>query len=404
MAFEDDMIDAGFNDPMEYLESLMDEGDRIVQRQLERERDYCYTHDSESPYDGMSETQIARLEEQIDREIATSTKRSIANLKIYAKNNPEYQAWKLEHDNKSLMAFWRVIITFGWTWNLNKELKDLDAYDFRFSDMLYNWRRNHSEKAPGLMDYLYNCWLDDLQLQNTTNDAENCLSNVYDIMQFKLKDYRSGQEESLRKKLKEKYGHEFIYQIIDDGVSIEDLEAIIGKVLLTICYKNTGLSGLHKLKDKKPWNELIDWNSLNQIIEYDFNQEGWFSISKTEKSFFNTIFLFYDIVKQRRLSIDLTWIDFYYFRMLSWIIRMNENQDELKRLINKQLFLLKDDKKEANRWKKTIKQLINNYMSSVINKYQSENYMLSVDSSKGITLSDVYNLVAWNTDHPNNRF
>ena len=83
---------------------------------------------------------------------------------------------------------------------------------------------------------------------------------------------------------------------------------------------------------------------------------------------------------------------------------MNENQDELKRLINKQLFLLKDDKKEANRWKKTIKQLINNYMSSVINKYQSENYMLSVDSSKGITLSDVYNLVAWNTDHPNNRF
>ena len=37
MAFEDDMIDAGFNDPMEYMDYLMDEGDRIMQRLIEEE-------------------------------------------------------------------------------------------------------------------------------------------------------------------------------------------------------------------------------------------------------------------------------------------------------------------------------------------------------------------------------
>lgn len=37
MAFEDDMIDAGFNDAEDYLEYLMDDGDRRMQRLMEEE-------------------------------------------------------------------------------------------------------------------------------------------------------------------------------------------------------------------------------------------------------------------------------------------------------------------------------------------------------------------------------
>ena len=37
MAFEDDMIDAGFNNAEDYLEYLMDEGDRVMQRLIDEE-------------------------------------------------------------------------------------------------------------------------------------------------------------------------------------------------------------------------------------------------------------------------------------------------------------------------------------------------------------------------------
>lgn len=47
MAFEDDMIDAGFSDAEDYLEYLMDDGDRRMARLLEQESRWSY--DEEEP-------------------------------------------------------------------------------------------------------------------------------------------------------------------------------------------------------------------------------------------------------------------------------------------------------------------------------------------------------------------
>ena len=59
MAFKDDMIDAGFSDEMSYLEHLMDQGDWIVDQQIEREREMLNYQDS--PYDGLSPKKIERM-------------------------------------------------------------------------------------------------------------------------------------------------------------------------------------------------------------------------------------------------------------------------------------------------------------------------------------------------------
>ena len=48
MAFEDDMIDAGFNDAEDYLEYLMDDGDRRMQRLIDEEDRWHYDENYES--------------------------------------------------------------------------------------------------------------------------------------------------------------------------------------------------------------------------------------------------------------------------------------------------------------------------------------------------------------------
>ena len=84
--------------------------------------------------------------------------------------------------------------------------------------------------------------------------------------------------------------------------------------------------------------------------------------------------------------------------------RINKHPDERNRIISKQLIVNEGDKKETIKYKKIIKQLINTYMYIIVGKYESKNHLLDWDAKKGVTLSDVYNLVLWNTDHPNNRF
>lgn len=95
MAFEDDMIEAGYSDEQEYLDSLLDDFDENYKRQLERENSYDDNFDSY--YDDEEERE--RLEIQL------KTEKEKRCVKEWKDNNPDLAIiWQAVYRTKSYYA------------------------------------------------------------------------------------------------------------------------------------------------------------------------------------------------------------------------------------------------------------------------------------------------------------
>lgn len=79
MAFEDNMIEAGYSDEQEYLDSLIDDFERNYKRQLEREAEYDVDFDSD--YDEEEERERRKQRQKEEKE-----KQWVNNWKV---NNPD---------------------------------------------------------------------------------------------------------------------------------------------------------------------------------------------------------------------------------------------------------------------------------------------------------------------------
>ena len=95
MAFEDDMIEAGYSDEQEYLDSLIDDFESNFRRQQERELEY-YDDDYDS-YD-YEEEQRERREKQLKQEEMTK------RLNEWKTNNPDIsQIWDVYYREKKYL-------------------------------------------------------------------------------------------------------------------------------------------------------------------------------------------------------------------------------------------------------------------------------------------------------------
>ena len=68
MAFEDDMIEAGYSDEQEYLDSLIDDFEASYTRQLERESQYSDDYDEDYDEEAERERREARQKREAEKQ------------------------------------------------------------------------------------------------------------------------------------------------------------------------------------------------------------------------------------------------------------------------------------------------------------------------------------------------
>lgn len=407
MAFEDDMIEAGFNDPEDYMEYLMDEGDRLLQKQLERENDYSFRH--ESPYDGMSESQINRIELRHQQgkiknyaQISQNKKRLII-FKKWSENNEEFIKWNKNKEEERLSRYWDTVKALGWSWKFDDDI--MDSEDFEDEDegiessffpySFSAWKQYYQNHAPELLYNMCEYWLE--RYTRCTIIDGNYIYNEkwFDTMTSLLSNYRSPEELILRKKLKNEFGQEYIFPILSEEKRLNDLLCSIGEYLQILCFKNTCLQerSFYTFNNK---NNVVKHNirEIKRITDYNFLKDGWFSINQGEMIYFRTLFSLKQIQSNKLFINQLSWLDEYYFLVKSWMKRMDNHPEELK-------YVIFDYYSNYNEDLANLKKLISSFN---ISWARNQCKKIGDSISHYIPLKDFLTLLEWNVDHPHKRF
>ena len=155
MAFEDDMIEAGYSDEQEYLDSLINEFEENHKRQLERELEY--TDDSE--YDDCEEEESVRKEKRKKRDLEKQW------VEEWKRNNPDLSIiWNAAYNSSCYCA---SLCDYGINeyYQLKSWLNNRENFDKERNSI--EWKNKYSKLLALYKNELFNFYFpDDVELIN----------------------------------------------------------------------------------------------------------------------------------------------------------------------------------------------------------------------------------------------
>lgn len=318
MAFEDDMIDAGFSDEMSYLDYLMDEGERIMSRVAE-----TFNLDNYDPDDEYDIIMHDRIE----------SRKNIPRVKAFqswANNNPTYFKWQIKYKQKLIKHIWDIMKRYFWSWEMRPEWRDSDSigyidldedfYNCTIDGYYYAWKNTFRRQAPNILHDLYTDW----QKLYSYDKSGNLVMSKETAL---LSEYTTHHDKIIREKLRNKYGNDTISSCLQYSAKPKEIEQIIGSKLVRLCFKNTCL--LSTLDDKKQFNDSVIERLLCDL-ELSLNRKGWFNLSKTEDVLLSELFQYEAFQSYSFENNNYAWLQDYYFVMLAWMKRIDSHLEEIE--------------------------------------------------------------------------
>lgn len=458
MAFKDDMIEAGFSDEMTYLEHLMDQGDWIVDQQIERERAMLDYRDS--PYDGLTPREIERMEKEDEDQARSNLSKRLTKFMQWRQQNEEYNEWSKSAEDKRQKSLWRLIKIFNFSLKAPAAWSDNSRWENEHGPYYYfgTWCDEQSIKdmPPCLLDFLFDMWimLYVLGYETKNIDADNeginwtyvdiyqsrhdgtsykqhCdvnMKEVYEKVEIKLHDYLSYSEKTFRTKSSTGFNYSYIgeQQLIDADI----LEKSLDRSDILLAFKYTVhdlLFDIEEFLDDNDADLLFenikvsddDEDSAKEIFEMlkiaDLNElaanwrrhglgGSWFVLDKEEKLFYSCM---YPILKNSRYwkgRRELNWIISCVYPLISWIRRMDKHPEELLQTIKS---FMRYDREWLIPFQQHIRKLYRCYEEEVMdeyeNKFQDEDYefgMLRGSFPRKIMVE----FAEWNLAHPDQQF
>ena len=462
MAFKDNMIDSGFSDEMSYLEHLMSQGDRIVDQQIEREREMLNYQDS--PYDGLTPKQIERMERE-DEDLARSElSKRLTRFMQWKQQNEDYNEWSKSAENKRLKSLWRLIKIFNFSLKTPAAWSDNCRWENEHGPYYYfgTWCDEQSMKdvPPCLLDFLFDMWImlyvlgyeiknidaDDEEVNWTYVDIyrfrhyeeygasykqhQHCginMREVYEKVEKKLHGYLSYSEKTFRTESNTGFNYSYIgeQQLIDADI----LEKILNRSDILLAFKFTVRDLLFAIEeflddndaemlfenikvsdeDEDSATEIMDMLKIADLNELtkEWRRYGlggsWFVLDKEEKLFYSCMYPMLKNSKYWKGKRDLNWILFCVYPLISWIRRMNEHQDELLRTIKE---FMRYDREWLIPFQQHIRKLYRCYEEEVMDEYESKFQDECVFGMlRGcFPRKLMFELAEWNLAHPDQQF
>lgn len=463
MAFKDDMIDAGFSDEMSYLEHLMDQGDWIVDQQIEREREMLNYQDS--PYDGLSPKQIERMEKEDEDQARSDLSKRLTKFMQWKQQNEEYHEWSKSAEDKRQKSLWRLIKIFNFSLKTPAAWSDNSRWENEHGPYYYfgTWYDEQSMKdmPPLLLELLFDMWIMLYVLGYETKhiDADNeetswtymdiyrfrhdygmsnmqhCdinMKEVYEKVEMKLHDYIIYSEKTFRKNSNTGFNYSYIgeQQLIDADIleekldrkdvylafkyAVHDLLCNIEEFLdyddeefdaEEILFCNIKVS----VDDKEAAIELMHMLKMADLYELAKNWRrhglggSWFVLDKKEKLFYSCMYPMLKNSKYWNGKRDLNWILFSVYPLISWIRRMDKHPEELLQTIKR---FMRYDREWLIPFQQHIRKLYRCYEEEVMDEYE---YKFQDDCEFGMLRGSfprkiMVELAEWNLAHPDQQF
>lgn len=385
MAFEDDMIEAGFSDEMNYLDYLMDEGDRLSQQLIERESRMT---DYQSPYDGLSKRQIEQLERDCQEQEEFNFTERLDNFTQWQTQSQEYIEWKSGAKTRLFNNVWRLIKIFNYSWETPSYWTENNYRNDNPLNYFLEWHSMFMWEPPKIMDALFNLWIIHFALDQETldwyiwlSDEEteliNCdlyrcrhrkkynpkshinIDKTYQLVEDLLFEFLSPEEKIFRSNWKSKK-NSFSYSQVNHEIEIDKVENALCKNDTYLAFKNKLVLLYSFIDDLCNANDNIDFEvRLRNTTDYypNFGDEiksiikkadifelksiwkqyvmggSWFKLNEKETIFYSSIYPLFKKTNYWNEVKDLKWVVFCVHPLRAWMNRMDKHPEELFKVL-----------------------------------------------------------------------